>query len=136
MWANRNPYAIRSHAFQRRFVINISAGIVQDHLIGLYLLPTRLDGDSGIVFLQEVLPKLLNHVPFHIRRRMWFQNDEVPAHYSEDARNALNIMYPALNTSWWSNQLAGSFTRFVMSGLFLKGSYEEPDLQRWSGRFF
>ena len=94
VWANRNPYAIRSHSFQRRFVINIWSGIVHDHLIGLYLLPTRLDGDSCFVFLQEVLPELLNHVPLHIRRRLWFQNDGVPAHYSEDARNTLNIMHP------------------------------------------
>lgn len=94
VWSNENPHTIRPRSFQQRFSVNIWAGIVHDYLIGPYLLPTRLDGESYLVFLQEVLPELLNHVPALIRRRMWFQHDGAPAHFSVDVRNALNIMYP------------------------------------------
>ena len=94
VWSNDNPYTIRPRSFQQRFSVNIWAGIVHDYLIGPYLLPTRLDGDSYLVFLQEVLPGLLNDVPPPIRRRMWFQHDGAPAHFSVDVRNALNMMYP------------------------------------------
>ena len=55
-----------------------------------YLLPTRLDGDLYLVFLQEVLPQLINNVPAQIRRRMWFEHGGAPAHYSLDASNTLN----------------------------------------------
>ena len=85
---------IRSYWFQRGFAVNIWAGIVHDRLIGPYLLLTSLDEDSYPVFLQVVLPDLLNHVPLPIRRRMWSQHDGALAHYRVDARNALNIMYP------------------------------------------
>ena len=92
--ANGSPCAIRSRSYQRRFAVNIWVGIVHDHLIEPYLRPTRLNEDSYLVSLQEVLPELLNHVPLPIRRRMWFQLDGAPAHCSVNARNAPNIMYP------------------------------------------
>ena len=46
------------------------------------------------VFLQEVLPEQLNHVPLPIRRLMWFQQDGAPDQHSVDTHNALNILYP------------------------------------------
>ena len=61
---------MRPRSFQRRFAVNIGAGIVHDHLIGPYLLTTRLDGDSYLVFLPVVLSEVLNHVPAPIRRRI------------------------------------------------------------------
>lgn len=71
------------------------AGIVNDFLIGPYLLPTRLSGGSYLIFLKEVLPQLLHDVPIAIRNRMWFQHDGAPAHFSIDVRNYLNATFGA-----------------------------------------
>jgi hypothetical protein len=38
-------------------------GIIDDHLIGPYLLPLRLTGDIYLTFLQETLPELLQALP-------------------------------------------------------------------------
>lgn len=95
VWATDNPHATRPHAFQQRFCINVWAGIVNDFLIGPYLLPTRLSGGSYLIFLKEVLPQLLHDVPIAIRNRMWFQHDGAPAHFSIDVRNYLNITFGA-----------------------------------------
>ncbi|KFM61076.1 hypothetical protein X975_20149, partial [Stegodyphus mimosarum] len=37
VWATDNPHAIRPHAFQIHFSVNVWAGIVNDYLIGPYL---------------------------------------------------------------------------------------------------
>ena len=70
VWSNANPFTIRPRSFQRRFAVNIWAGIIHDYLIRPYILPTRLEGASYLVFLQEVLPELLNDVPAPIRRHI------------------------------------------------------------------
>ncbi|GFS87567.1 hypothetical protein TNCV_2941691 [Trichonephila clavipes] len=57
---------------------------------GLYQLPQMcLDGETYLVFLQEVLPVLLQNVPVNIKARMWFQHDGAPAHFSADVRKCI-----------------------------------------------
>lgn len=94
-WSLENPHAIRTHAAQVRFSINVWAGILGNHLIGPYLLPQRLTGATYLVFLQQVLPQLLDeaNVSNTMRSAMWFQHDGAPAHYSNDARRHLNATY-------------------------------------------
>ncbi len=75
--------------------MNVWAGIVNDFLIGPYLLPTRLNGESYLIFLEQVLPDMLNDVPIAIRNRMWFQHDGAPAHFSTDVRTYLNATFEA-----------------------------------------
>jgi hypothetical protein len=48
-----NAKHIRSHL--HRFAVNVWAGIIDDHLMGSYLLPLRLNGDIYRTFLQETL---------------------------------------------------------------------------------
>jgi hypothetical protein len=47
-----------------------------------------------IVFLQEVLPMLLEDVPLAIRHDMWFQNDGAPAHFSAQTQQHLTTQFP------------------------------------------
>ncbi|GBM06325.1 hypothetical protein AVEN_121371-1 [Araneus ventricosus] len=94
VWTDVNPLATYSHAHQRRFSINVWAGIIGDHLLGPYLLPERLNGGKYLTFLQQVLPNMLNDVPTHIRRVMWFQQDGAPAQYVRDLRNYFDITFP------------------------------------------
>ncbi|GFS78149.1 uncharacterized protein TNCV_1107611 [Trichonephila clavipes] len=93
-WTYTNPQTIRLHLYQRHFSVDVWTGIIHNHLIGPYLLPRRLDGRTYLVFLQEVLPVLLQSVPDNIKARMWFQHDGTPAQFSADVRSALDTAYP------------------------------------------
>jgi hypothetical protein len=46
------------------------------------------------VFLQEVLPVLLEDVPLAVRRDMWFQHDGAPAHFSAQTQQHLITQFP------------------------------------------
>lgn len=93
-WADENPHATRPHAAQQRFSVNVWAGIVGDCLLGPYILPDRLNGSTYLTFLQEVLPDMLNNVPMPIRRRIQFQHDGAPAHFSTHVRAHLQATFP------------------------------------------
>lgn len=56
------PHATHPHSFQRWFSVNVWAGILHDQLVGPYLLPHRLDGESYNTFLRVVLPELLRPI--------------------------------------------------------------------------
>ncbi|GBM44367.1 hypothetical protein AVEN_185669-1 [Araneus ventricosus] len=75
---------------------------VDDFLIGYlhtyllaYLLPKRLSGQCYLIFLERVLPELLQDVPIAIRNQMWLQHDGATAHFSIDVRNYLNASFGA-----------------------------------------
>ncbi|GFU87439.1 uncharacterized protein TNCV_3646381 [Trichonephila clavipes] len=65
-----------------------------DHLIGPYILPGHLTGPRYLIFLEQVLPKLLDraHVTAVTRTSMWFQQDGAPAHFSISVRNHLDAV--------------------------------------------
>jgi hypothetical protein len=46
------------------------------------------------VFLQEVLPVLLEDVPLAVRRDMWFEHDGALAHFSAQTQLHLNTQFP------------------------------------------
>ncbi|GFV13343.1 uncharacterized protein TNCV_4392871 [Trichonephila clavipes] len=54
-WAAANPHVTRTRAAQDRFLVNVWAGILGDHLIGPYILPDRLTGPRYLIFLEQVL---------------------------------------------------------------------------------
>jgi hypothetical protein len=56
VWAEENPHPTRSSSFQHRFSVNVWAGIVDDHLIGLYTTEDCIGGAQYLHFLQETLP--------------------------------------------------------------------------------
>ncbi|GFY14330.1 uncharacterized protein TNCV_1020951 [Trichonephila clavipes] len=63
-----------------------------DHLVGPYILPDRLTGPRYLIFLEQILPELLDsaHVTAATRTSMWFQQDGAPAHFSISVRNHLD----------------------------------------------
>ncbi|GFV37395.1 uncharacterized protein TNCV_4800451 [Trichonephila clavipes] len=89
-WAAANPHVTRTRAAQDRFLVNVWADILGDHLIGPYILP----GPRYLIFLEQVLPKLLDraHVTAATRTSMWFQQDGAPAHFSISVRNHLDAV--------------------------------------------
>ena len=46
VWDDENPHAQHDHGFQQHFDVNMWAGIVDGRLIGPYLLPTCLMGNT------------------------------------------------------------------------------------------
>ncbi|GFT15733.1 uncharacterized protein TNCV_4943001 [Trichonephila clavipes] len=60
---------------QDRFLVKWAD--IGDHLIGPYILPGHLTGPRYLIFLEQVLPKLLDraHVTAATRTSMWFQQD-------------------------------------------------------------
>lgn len=93
-WAVENPHAVRAHAHQQRFGLNVWAGILGNFLIGPVVLPERLSADNFLNFLQNDLEDLLENVPLAVRRRMWVQMDGAPAHYGINVLEWCHANYP------------------------------------------
>ncbi|XP_067207843.1 uncharacterized protein [Linepithema humile] len=93
LWQEENPHAVREGAFQYRWSINVWAGIIRNR-IGPHFLPPHLNGQIYAEFLQNELPILLENVPLHVRAELIYQHDGAPAHYSRQARQILNALFP------------------------------------------
>ncbi|GFU59381.1 DUF4817 domain-containing protein [Trichonephila clavipes] len=93
-WAAANPHVTRTRAAQDRFLVNVWADILGDHLIGPYILPGHLTGPRYLIFLEQVLPKLLDraHVTAATRTSMWFQQDGAPHISVFSVRNHLDAV--------------------------------------------
>lgn len=89
VWAIENPHAVVRNHFQHRFSLNVWAGIVDERLIGPFILPNRMDGLQYLQFLRNDLPGLLEDVPLEVRGRMWFLHDGAPPHYRLVVRDYL-----------------------------------------------
>ena len=47
-----------------------------------------------IIFIRDILPKMLENVPLQIRQRLWLQHDGAPAHFALNVREYLNYVFP------------------------------------------
>ena len=81
MWADENPRANVESNFQLRFFVNVWSAILDDQLIGPFILEGRLGGEAYLRFLQEDLPRIFEDVPLNKRGRMYFQHDGAPPHF-------------------------------------------------------
>lgn len=97
-WAKKgeNPRVKRQRGFQRRFSVNVWAGVIGNKLIGPYYLPDTLNGHNYLEFLINDLPQLVEEV-FQEDAAIIFQHDGCPAHYSLAVREYLNNTFP---NSW------------------------------------
>lgn len=91
-WADENPHGFFEGNHQYQFSLNVWLGMIDNHLIGPYFLPLRLNGDSYCHLLEE-LPVLLEDVPIQVRQHLWFMHDGAPAHFSIRARSHLDEVY-------------------------------------------
>jgi len=88
-YAVENPYWMRSVPFQHRWSLNVWCGIIGDFVIGPYFFEGNVTSDSYCNMLQNHWAELLEDVPLHIRRDMWFQQDGAPPHYANITREFL-----------------------------------------------
>jgi len=93
VWADKNPHATVENNFQLRFSVNVWFAVLDDQLIGPFILEGRLTGETYLRFLQEELPRLLDDVPLNKRGRMYFQCEGTP-HFSREVINSLNYRFP------------------------------------------
>lgn len=94
-WRDENPYLIRKRCHQRRWSVNIWAGLLNNNVIGPNMLPNRLNSASYFHFLNDNLPlPFLDQVPLATRLNCWFQHDGAPAHYGRQVRTLLNQTFP------------------------------------------
>ena len=90
VWHIENPHEIRQSNHQQQFSLNVWAGIVGDCLIGPFIFPQNLNGDTYLDFLQNHLPELLEDVPLNIRQNLYFMHDGAPPHFRKTVREYLD----------------------------------------------
>lgn len=98
-WTHKdhNPRLTRQRLFQRRFSVNVWAGVI-GHVVGAHFLPEHLNGVNYFHFLQIDLPNLLEGLQiFNENRPIVFQHDGCPAHWRITVREHLDRVYP---NSW------------------------------------
>lgn len=93
-WEVENPHAVKERHFQHEFKINVWCGIIGDQLLGPFVLPPNLNGQSYLFFLQNTLADILHAFMLDIRSRMWFMQDGAPPHFSIEVRNYLDETFP------------------------------------------
>ena len=68
--------------------------VLDDQLIGPFILEGRLTGEAYLRFLQEELTRILEDVPLNTRSRIYFQHDGDPPHSSRKVTNFLKGRVP------------------------------------------
>ena len=120
VWADDNPHATVESNFQLHFSVNVWCAVLDNQLIGPFILEGRLTGEAYLRFLQEELPRLLEDVPLNKRGHMYFQHDGAPPHSSREW---------TMDRMWWSPQLASQVSRLNPTGLLCMGMDERTGLQ-------
>ena len=93
-YAEQNPHWQRDHRTQRRWSLNVWAGIIGGRVIGPIFYDQNLNGRLYLDILVNQVPPLLEDIPLDIRASMWFQQDGAPAHRGNDIKRFLNDTYP------------------------------------------
>ena len=88
-----NFFAVEGN-LQLRFSVNVCCAVLDDQLIGPFILEGRLTGKAYLRFLQEELPRLLEDVSLNKQGRMYFRHDGAPPHSSREVINFLNYRFP------------------------------------------
>lgn len=97
VWATENPRTVRPRNFQQEFSANVWMGIVDNIVLGPYVLPHRVTGQIFLEFLQDNHLEFLDNLPLNTRNQLFFQLDGCPAHYFRLVRNWLDTNY---NERW------------------------------------
>ena len=93
-WSEENPKKTVKRHFQHRFSVNVWCGVIDSCLIGPFVFEGRLTGEVYVNFLRNELPLLLEEVPLMHRRRMIYQQDGAPPHFSKQVMDHLNQEFP------------------------------------------
>lgn len=92
-WSNENPHWTRTVPFQHRWSLIVWCGIIGDSVIGPYCFDDTVNTQSYCNLLRNHLPLFLEELPLNVRRKMWFQQDGAPPHFSRATRTLLNEIF-------------------------------------------
>lgn len=93
VWSDQNPHSTIQTSHQRKFSVNVWAGMIGSYLLGPIFLPPRLNGQLYHDFLLEQLPLALEDIDIQTRLNMWFMHDGAPPHFSLQVREHLNNVF-------------------------------------------
>jgi len=103
VWADENRHTTVESNFQLHFIVNVWCAVLDDQLIGPFILQGRLTAEAYLRFLQEELPRILEDMPLDKRGRMYFQHDRAPPHSSRDVKKFPELSFPwAMDRTWRS----------------------------------
>jgi len=68
--------------------------MIDDMLIGPFILDDHMTGQNYLDSLQNELPKQLKEIPVATRIAMYFQHDGAPSHYTRHVMQHLNDTFP------------------------------------------
>ncbi|KRT85862.1 hypothetical protein AMK59_1817 [Oryctes borbonicus] len=93
-----NPYTgtisnSTRNSFQYDFSVNVWAGIIDKTLLGPFIFPSELNGESYLQFLQSMMPEFIEDIPLQVRKQMWFMHDGAPLHISQAVRTFFHMNY-------------------------------------------
>lgn len=91
-WEHENPHHKKPASFQRRFSVNVWAGIIENTFIGPVYLPPVINGENYLQFLNNA--PFDDDIPIGLRNRVVYQQDGAPAHFTLAVRQWLNERYP------------------------------------------
>lgn len=93
-WARKgeNPHGTTEVERQKRWKVQVWAGIVGDRIIGPIFFNGNLTGLSYSRFIRRTLPRLIEENPIAVER-MWWQQDGAPAHNSIRASVEINRIF-------------------------------------------
>ena len=119
MWFQVISYAIQEQTHLERWSVNVLVGIFGDRLLGPYLLPERLSGQSYLVFLNDFLTEFLDGIPLAAIRGFWFQHDGEPAHFCDSVRDWLHMAYPGR----WIGRFGSCFMAVMIARSYTIGFF-------------
>ena len=74
IYSDENPRVIRSVSFQRRFRVNVWAGILGITLIVPFIIEDKSRGEDYLNSIEDVVMPMLDDMPLQ-SRHLWYQLD-------------------------------------------------------------
>lgn len=94
VWSEENPHATVESNFQQRFSVNVWCGMIDNQLIGPYILEHRVTGGNYLKFLNNEFIAVLENFPLAKRTEMYFQHDGAPIHFTNEVKQFLDEKFP------------------------------------------
>ncbi|XP_025264144.1 uncharacterized protein LOC112637804 [Camponotus floridanus] len=96
-WDNENPHWKRENNTQYPEKLNVWAGILNDQIIGPFLIEGNLNSEQYEDMLRnEIVPRIMEITGQNFEHT-YFQQDGAPPHYGRNVRNYLDVVF---NDRW------------------------------------
>lgn len=93
-WTDTNPHWYVEAHTQRPSKVNVWAGIVDNRLIGPFIIDGNLNSVKYLEMLQNQIVPALQNMFGQEAQNIWLQQDGAPPHYGREVRQYLNNVFP------------------------------------------